>query len=149
MLNRTPSHICRRLYLPVLLLWVELFTHMKMDALVFLAKLYPSLPTMLKLSSVLGWPVIDWWPYMGEGAFRCSFNLSPNVLAESPKYSSSQCSLLHLYQYIIPLFCYIWSLSFGVIRMFLSVLFPLEHVWMLYLLQIFLILSHRPCIYGI
>ena len=30
------------------------------------------------------------WSYMGEGDFRCSLNLSPNVLEDSPMYSSSQ-----------------------------------------------------------
>ena len=33
----------------------------------------------------------------GEGAFCCSLNLSPNTLEDSPMYSSSQSTLLHLY----------------------------------------------------
>ena len=32
-----------------------------------------------------GWPVVDWLPYMAEGA---SLNLSPNVLAYTPMFSS-------------------------------------------------------------
>ena len=59
---------------------------MYMDSLIVLAKLCYSLPTMVKLSSVVGWPVVHWWPYMVEGAFRCSLNVSPNVLAESLMY---------------------------------------------------------------
>ena len=27
-----------------------------------------ALPIMLKLSRVVGWPVVDWWPCMSEGA---------------------------------------------------------------------------------
>ena len=30
------------------------------------------------------------WSYMGEGGFRCSLNLSPKDLEDSPMYSSSQ-----------------------------------------------------------
>ena len=115
---------------------------MNMDTLTVLAKLYPSLSTMPKLSSV-----VDLWPYMGEGAFKCSLNLSPNVLVDFNMYSSLQSHLLHLQQYIIPIFCCNWSLSFSDTRMFLSVLLPLKYVWKPYLPQMFLILSHRPCIY--
>ena len=43
--------------------------------LTVLLKLCPSLPTMLMLSSVVGWSVVDWWPYMGGNAFRCFLNL--------------------------------------------------------------------------
>ena len=55
--------ICGRLHLPVFLLSVKLLTLMYMDLLIVLAKLCTSLPTMLKLSSVVGWPVVDWWLY--------------------------------------------------------------------------------------
>ena len=61
----------------------------------------------------------------GEGTSRCSLNLSPNVLAQSPMYSSSQSYLLHLNQYITPLCCFIVSLSLCATKMFLNVL-PLE-----------------------
>ena len=37
----------------------------------------------------------------GGGAFRCSLNLSPNVLAVSPMYSSSHSNLSHLNLYAI------------------------------------------------
>ena len=33
--------------------------------------------------------------------------------------------------------------------MFLSVLLPLKYVWMPYLPQVFLMLFHKPCMYGI
>ena len=36
------------------------------------------------------------WSYIGEGGFRCSLNLSPEVLEDSPMYSSSQSTLLHM-----------------------------------------------------
>ena len=38
--------------------------------------------------------------------------------------------------------------SFGVTRMFLSIMLPLKYVWMPYILQMFLIVSQRSCIYG-
>ena len=40
----------------------------------------------------------------GEGAMRCSLNLSSKVLADSSMYSSSHFSLSHLYMYIAQLF---------------------------------------------
>ena len=70
----------------------------------------------LKLSILVRWPVLVWWPCIGEGILRCSFYLSLNVLANSPKYSSSQCSLLHLYHYFVPLFYCIGSLSLDVYK---------------------------------
>ena len=83
-LNRTPSHMWQGSYLPMFILRVGLFTIIKMNSFITLAKSSPSLPTMWKLSSVVVWP--------------CSLNLSSNVLADSPMYSSMQSSLLHLYQ---------------------------------------------------
>ena len=41
------------------------------------------LPTILKFSSVVLWPVMLEWSNIGDGAFRCSLNLSPNVLEDS------------------------------------------------------------------
>ena len=41
---------------------------------------------------------------IGEGAFKCSLNLSPKFLADSPMYSSSHSTLLNLNLYITPLF---------------------------------------------
>ena len=53
---------------------------------------------------------------MGDGAFICSLCLSANVLPHSPIYSSSQCTLLHLYLYIMSLFCQMVSLSLGLTK---------------------------------
>ena len=43
------------------------------------------------------------WSWIGEGAFKCALNLSPNVLAVSPIYSSSHSNLSHLNLYVMPL----------------------------------------------
>ena len=69
-----------------------------------LMRFWSSLPTMLKLSVVTSWPDMLEWSYIGEGAFWCSLNLSANVLADSPMYSSSHSTLSHLYLYMPPLF---------------------------------------------
>ena len=80
------------------LLRIRLFTLIKNDFLMVLVKPRPFLPTMLKLSGVVGWPVMEWWPHLGDGAFKCSLNLSPKVLVDFPIYSSSQSNPWHLYQ---------------------------------------------------
>ena len=67
-----------------------LFTLMKIDSMMFLACPWSSLPIMLKLPSVMVWPVCCKCLWMGEGCLRCSFLLSLRVLAVSPIYSSSQ-----------------------------------------------------------
>ena len=51
------------------------------------------------------------------GALRCSLNLFPNDLEDSPIYSSSQSTLLHFNLYITP-FLLMASLSLGVIKKF-------------------------------
>ena len=66
------------------------------------------------------------WSCMGEGDFRCSLNLSPNVLEDSPIYSSSQSTLSQWYLYMTPLCFSMESLSFGAIRRFLMVVPPLQ-----------------------
>ena len=45
---------------------------------------------------------------MGDGALRCSFNLSSKFLADSAIYSSSQSTLSHLNLYMTPLFIVDW-----------------------------------------
>ena len=82
------------------LLRMGFFTLIKMDSFIVLVKSCPSLPTLLKFSSVVIWPVVEWWSYIDEGDLRSS----PNFLADSPVYSSLQARLLHLYQYITKLF---------------------------------------------
>ena len=132
----------------MLLFKVGLLTLIKMDSFIFLAKLCPSLPIIWKLLWSVGWPVWLLWWWIGEGAFRCSLYLSPKVLEVSPMYSSSQPRSPHWYQYMAPLWLTIGSLSLGETRRFLMVLPHLKWVWMPCLPQIFLILSHRPCVYG-
>ena len=80
-LKRTLSHIWLRLYLPMFWFKVGLFTLMKMDSLMVLASLWSSLPMMLRLVSVVLCPVCFICAWMGEGCLRCSFDLSPSVLA--------------------------------------------------------------------
>ena len=46
-----------------------------MDSFIDLAKSCPSLPTMLRLSWMMAWSVVEWWPHMGVGALRCSLSL--------------------------------------------------------------------------
>ena len=93
---RTSSHIWGRWYLPIFLFRGGLLTLMKIDSLISLERFCSSLPTLLKFSSEVVWPVMLLWSWIGKGAFRCSVNLSPNVLAVSPIYSSSHYNLSHL-----------------------------------------------------
>ena len=86
----TSSHICDSWYLPIFLLRVGSLTLIWMASLMDLAKFWSSLPTMLKLSIDISWPVVLWWSWMGDGAFMHSLYLSANVLPYSQMYSSSQ-----------------------------------------------------------
>ena len=88
-----------------------------------------SLSTILKFSSIVVWPVVLQWSYIGKRALRCSLNLSQNVLEDSPMYSSSHLSLLHLYLYMMPLFLFLWSLFLSATRRSLMVLPPLNYTW--------------------
>ena len=58
------------------LLRAGLFTFVNMHFLMVLVKPCPSLPTMLKLSSVVGWPVVESRSCVGDGGFKYSLNLS-------------------------------------------------------------------------
>ena len=124
------------------------FTLMKMASLMFLAMLLSSLPTIVKLSRETSWPVVFWWSMIGDGALMCSLYLSPNVLPDSPMYSSPQSTLPQLYLYITPLFLSMVSLSLGCTRRSLMVLPPLKYYSTPYLLQMFLQVSPRPFMYG-
>ena len=55
--NRTLSQLCGRLYLPIFLFRVGLLTLIYMASLIALAKLYPSLHIIWKLSTVV-WPLV-------------------------------------------------------------------------------------------
>ena len=70
---------------------------------------------------------------MGEGAFRCSLYLSPNVLDVSPMYSSSHSNLSHLNLKITPLFFVMWSLSFEATKPITSAYIPT--MWLFHLPQ--------------
>ena len=96
LLIRTSSHIWGRWYLPMFLFRDGLLTLMNIDSLISLERFCSSLPTMLKFSSEVVWLVVLLWSWIGEGAFRCSLNLSPNVLDVSPMYSSSHSNLSYL-----------------------------------------------------
>ena len=80
LLIRTSSHKWGRWYLPMFLFRDGLLTLINIDSFLSLERFCSSLPTMLKFSSEVVWPVVLLWSYMGEGAFRCSLYLSPNVL---------------------------------------------------------------------
>ena len=92
------SQRCGRLYFPMFLLNVGLFTFMYMASFTGLAISWPSLPIILKFSTDVVWPVLFWCSHMGDGAFKCSLNLSPNVPDDSPYIFFSQSILSHLNQ---------------------------------------------------
>ena len=98
LLTRTSSHMWGRWYLPMFLFRDGLLTLINIDSLISLERFCSSLPTILKLLSVVEWPVMLLWPNIGEGAFWCSLNLSPNVLAVSPMYSSSHSCHICIYK---------------------------------------------------
>ena len=113
------------------------------------SEVVPSLPTMLKSSTDVLWPLRDWCSYMVEGALRLSLGLLSNVLADFPMYSSSQFDLLHLNQYITPNFCLIVSLSLYASKMFFKVLPLFKEVCIPYFLEMILMFLHRPSGYCI
>ena len=97
-LTRTSSQTCGRWYLPTFLLRDGSLTLMyRASFIVLISGSESSLPTILKLLMVTLWPLMLLWSYMGEGGFRCSLNISPKVLEDSPIYSSSQSTLSQWY----------------------------------------------------
>ena len=130
--------MCGSWNLPMFLLRDGSFALMKIASLMFLAIILSSLPTILKLSRDTSWPVVFWWSMIGDGALKCSLYLSPNVLPDSPIYSSPQSTRPYLYTYITPLFFSMVSLSLGCTRRSLIVLPPLKYTSTPYLLQMFL-----------
>ena len=58
MLNNKLSQMCGRLYFPIFLLSVGLFTLIYIDSLIVLAKLLSSLPIILKFSMDVSWPLM-------------------------------------------------------------------------------------------
>ena len=142
-----PSQRCGRLYFPMFLFNVGLFTLMYIASFTALAILWSSLP-ILTFSTDVMWPVLFWCSCIGDGAFRCSLYLSSKLLVDSPIYSSSQSILSHLNQYIILLFFLMLSLSLGDTSKFLIVFPPLKYTCIPYFLQMFLKLSLIPWEYG-
>ena len=100
MLSRISFQICGRWNLPIFLFRDGLLTLMYRASLMVLMRFWSSLPNILKLSMVTVWPEVLEWSCVGEGAFRCSLNLSSKFLADSPMYSSSHSTLSHLYLYM-------------------------------------------------
>ena len=78
--NSILSHICGRLYFPMFLFRVGLLTLINMASCMVLAKLFSSLPMILKLFIDVIWPLVFWCVDIAEGFFKCSLNLSPKVL---------------------------------------------------------------------
>ena len=126
-LNRASSHIWGRWYIPMFLFRDGLLTHIYNASFIVLMRFWSSLPTMLKYSIVVVWPVVLKWSYIWDGAFWCSLNLCPNVLEDCPIYSSSYSTLSHLYLYMTPLSLRMESLSLGATKRLLIVLPPLKY----------------------
>ena len=125
-----------------------LLTLMYKVSLIVLMRFWSSLPTILKFSVVTLWPVMLQWSNIGDGALRCSLNLSPKVLGDYPMYSSSHSTLSHLYLYMTPLLFWIGSWSLGAIRRFLMVVPSLKYTCTPWLLHTFLKLLLSPLWYG-
>ena len=119
-----------------------------MASFIVLRRFWSSLANMLKSSTDTVWPEMVKWSWIGEGDFWCSLYLSPKVLADSPMYSSSHSTLLHLKLYIAPLLFSIGSLSLGFIRRFLIVCPPFKCTSIPFFLQVLLKLSLSPWWYG-
>ena len=121
---------------------------MNRASLIALVRFWSSLPIMEKLLMVALWPEMLQWSWMGEGDFWCSLNLSAKILVDSPMYSSSHPSSLHLYLYMTPLLLVIGSLSLGFMSRSFIVWPPLKCTCTPYFWQVFLILPLSPCWYG-
>ena len=119
-----------------------------MASLIVLRRFWSSLANILKSSIDTVWPEMLKWSCIGERAFWCSLYLSPKFLADSPIYSSSHSTLLHLNLYMTPLFFRIGSLSLGFIRRFLMVGPPSRCTSIPCFLQVLLKLSASPWWYG-
>ena len=125
-LYNTSSHMCGWWYLPIFLLRDGSLTLMNRASLIALVRFWSFLPIMLKFLMSALWPEILQWSWMGEGDFWCSFNLSAKVLADSPIYSYTHPSSLHVNLYMTPLLMVIGSLSLGAMRRSFMVLPPLK-----------------------
>ena len=86
-------------YFPRFLLRDRSLTQRYIASFMVLVTPCDSLPTMVKHSRLTRCPVVLLWWCIGDGALRCSFNLSPKDLPDSPIYSSRQTLHWHLNQY--------------------------------------------------
>ena len=145
---RTSSHIWGRWYLPMFLFRDGSLTLMNKASFIALVRFWSSLPTIVKLLMLILWPEMLQWSNIGEGAFWCSLNLSANILADSPMYSSVHPCWLHLNLYMTALLFVIGSLSLGAMRRFFIVWPPLKNTWTPNMLHDLLILSLSPWWYG-
>ena len=73
-----------------------------------LRRFWSSLANILKSSIETVWPEMLMWLCIGEGAFRCSLNLSQKFLADSPIYSSSHSTLVAFESVYDPTSCKNW-----------------------------------------
>ena len=80
MLNRISSYMWSRWYLPMFLLRDGLLTLVYIASFMSLMRFWSSLPTLLKFSNVVVWPVLLKWSYIGDGGFWCSLNLTQMFL---------------------------------------------------------------------
>ena len=105
MLNNILSQMCGRLYFPIFLLSVGLFTLMYIDSLIVLAKLLSSPPIILKFSMHVSWPLMFWCWNIGEGpsSVPCIFPQMFSLIHQCTLHHS-QCS--HRCSYI--LHCSYW-----------------------------------------
>ena len=92
----TWSQTCGSWNLPRYLFSEASLTLMYMASLIFLLMPWNSLSTIEKQSWLTRCPVVMVWRWMGD-ALRCSLYLSPNVLPDSPMFSSVQLICGHLY----------------------------------------------------
>ena len=134
-------------YFPRFLLRKESFTWMVVASFMVLVAPCASLSIMWSIPNPLDVLWTDCW-WMGDGALRCSLNLSPKDLPDSSMYCSGQSVCEHLYWLISLLFWHMLSLSWGAMRRVHMVLFPLKCTCMPKLLQVFWNFSLSPLVYG-
>ena len=125
MSNRTSSQICSSWYLPMFLLRDGSFTLMNIASFIVLVRFCDFLPIMLKLSTLVWWPVMLQCSLMGEGALWESLNLSKS------SYRYPNIFFIKLYHVtLIPIYLSTFLcdcvLIWGMTRMFLIVLPPLK-----------------------
>ena len=95
-----------RFYLPTFLFRVGLLTLIYIASFMALAILCPSLPIILKLSTVVVWPVVFWCSKIGEGVLNV-LCIAPQMFLLTPLYIYHTFSLATLKPvYGVTLFCY-------------------------------------------